>query len=280
MGLVINGEAVDDAEIRLEAQNMRQHYYQVMEGDPIALEMQLREWSRDNVIERVLLRQEAMRDPEPIAEEHLNIALASAAAAASGSTACREGGDTESLRREVEMQLRMSRLLAKITSRIAAPKYRDVGEYYKKHKEKFLMPEMVHAAHIVKNVDESHPEEEALAAIRRIEVEIQGGASFSEVADRESDCPGQGGDLGWFAAGRMVPEFDNVVWALEPGQTSPVFRTPFGFHIARMIARRPPGVAGLMDVRDHIERTLLEEKQRHAVEQFVDALRARADIRI
>jgi hypothetical protein len=60
MPLVVNGEEIDDALVREEANALRPSYYEMMGGgDPIALEMQLRDWSKENVIERVLLRQAA-----------------------------------------------------------------------------------------------------------------------------------------------------------------------------------------------------------------------------
>lgn len=256
MSIIVNGEPVNEEEIRLEVQRLRPAYYErIGPGDPIAHEMQLREWSKENVIERLLLRQEALRDPEPIPAEELAQPGAS------------------------EADLRLRRLLAKVTSKIKPPRYAEVGDFYKRHKEDFRMPEVIRAAHILKNVDETHPEEEARAAIEAIEQELKNGADFAALADRSSDCPGNGGDLGWFPRGTMVPEFDEQVFALSPGQTTGIFRTAFGFHIARVLGRRPAGIPGLMEVREQIEQSMWQEKQQRAIEQFVDGLRARAEIK-
>ena len=68
-------------------------------------------------------------------------------------------------------------------------------------------------------------------------VEIKKGGDFELIAKRESMDPGskaQGGDLGWNRRGTMVPEFDRVMFALPPGQISPVIETPFGYHIIRV----------------------------------------------
>ena len=68
-------------------------------------------------------------------------------------------------------------------------------------------------------------------------VEIKKGGDFEQIAKRESMDPGskaQGGDLGWNRRGVMVPEFDRMMFALQPGQLSPVFESPFGFHIMRV----------------------------------------------
>lgn len=57
--------------------------------------------------------------------------------------------------------------------------------------------------------------------------------TFAEAAASHSSCPSseQGGSLGGFVRGQMVPEFENVAFALEPGAVSEVFETPYGFHI-------------------------------------------------
>jgi peptidyl-prolyl cis-trans isomerase SurA len=68
-------------------------------------------------------------------------------------------------------------------------------------------------------------------------VEIKKGGDFELIAKRESMDPGskpQGGDLGWNRRGAMVPEFERMMFALSPGQISPVVETAFGFHIIRV----------------------------------------------
>jgi parvulin-like peptidyl-prolyl isomerase len=139
------------------------------------------------------------------------------------------------------------------------------------------MPEMVRASHIVKNVDESTTEEVALAAIRAVQAQLNGD-NFADLANEHSDCKGNGGDLGYFPRGQMVDEFDEVVFAMQPGQTSDIFRTPFGFHIARLIDRRPAGLRPLPELKDDIEELLYRQKLRRAVDDLLDRLRAKADV--
>jgi peptidyl-prolyl cis-trans isomerase SurA len=67
--------------------------------------------------------------------------------------------------------------------------------------------------------------------------EIRHGGDFELIAKRESMDPGskaQGGDLGWNRRGAMVPEFERVMFSLQPGQVSPVVETAFGYHIIRV----------------------------------------------
>jgi parvulin-like peptidyl-prolyl isomerase len=100
------------------------------------------------------------------------------------------------------------------------------------------------------------------------------------VADEHSDCPGQGGDLGFFARGAMVPEFEQVVFSLSPGQISRPFRTPFGYHVARLIELRPARVLTFPEVRDQIAEMLYTAKKQRVVDRYLDQLRAKAVISI
>ncbi len=268
MSLVVNGETIDEALIRDEVNLTRPRYEEMVDGlDPVAKEIQLWDWSKETVLERTLLRQEALKDPEPIPPDAIEEALS---AMPPGS------GD---VREQVEGRLRLDRFLQKLTAKVQPPKYKDVGDYYKKYKEQFLLPEMIRAAHIVKNVDDKTDEQTAVAAMREAEAELNGGGAFEEVAERYSDCAGNGGDLGYFPRGEMVDEFDRVVFALAPNERSGVFRTGFGFHIAKCYDKKPAGYRSLAEVKQDIERLLHREKQERALEQYVDGLKAKAEIR-
>ena len=117
--------------------------------------------------------------------------------------------------------LRLDRLISKIVSQIPKPKPKELLDYYRKHADEFEVPEMARAAHIVKNVDETHDESQARAAIEDAARKLAEGVDFAELADEYSDCPGSGGDLGYFPRGQMVPEFDEVVFRLRSGSGQP-----------------------------------------------------------
>ncbi len=77
----------------------------------------------------------------------------------------------------------------------------------------------------------------------------------------------------------MVPEFETVVLpALRPGEVSDIFRTPFGYHMAKLFDKKPEGLRPINDVKAHIEAVLYGEKKQRRVDQFLDVLRARAVI--
>ena len=90
------------------------------------------------------------------------------------------------------------------------------------------MPDKVHCAHILVKT-----EQEAKAIVER----INKGEKFSNIAKEVSLCPSgkRGGDLGTFTRGKMVKEFDTAAFALQKGQTSPIIKTKFGYHIIKRL---------------------------------------------
>ncbi|MHA1107533.1 MAG: peptidylprolyl isomerase [Alphaproteobacteria bacterium] len=130
--------------------------------------------------------------------------------------------------------------------------------------------EEVHARHILVKT-----EEEALAIIK----ELQGGADFAATAEKKSIGPSkrQGGDLGFFAPGQMVPAFSEVAFKLKPGDvtTRPV-KTQFGWHIIKVEERRRAGMASFKDSKDEIRSQLVEALTRETIAR----LRAKADIKM
>jgi len=250
----VNGETIDDSAIQHEATAMQNLMAERMQGeDPAILQARAREWAEENLIEAALLRQAALAEPEP------------------------RGFPAESSLESKE-QLRLEALVNRITSPAAMPRHKDVVAYYLKNRQSFNEPEKILVAHIVKNVDESTSEEAALAAIERARDDLAAGRQFGQVADEMSDCAGNGGELDWFARGEMVQAFEDAVFSLSPNEVSGIFRTEFGFHIAKVLDRRPAGVRRLEDVTEHISRHLLEEKKQKRLHQYVDNLRARAVI--
>ena len=101
------------------------------------------------------------------------------------------------------------------------------------------MSDQIRAAHILlmykgsMRSQASRTKEEARTAITEILAEITEGADFGQMARQYSDCPSsdEGGDLGFFPAGSMVPEFEVAAFALASGEVSGVVETPFGFHL-------------------------------------------------
>ena len=101
------------------------------------------------------------------------------------------------------------------------------------------MADQVSASHILLMYQGSmrstanRSKEEAAQQIESLAQQVSAGADFADLAKQHSDCPSKarGGALGTFGRGQMVPEFDQVAFSLQPGQTSGVVETAFGYHL-------------------------------------------------
>lgn len=276
----VNGALLDDEQVREEARAMRPQYMEsITDMDPIAAEMQLKEWARENVIERMLLKQAASADPEPVPEEVIERGLEAAQSDAGGLVGCGTRNSDAEVREQIAAEYRLQRLLNKVQASVPRPSEKEIATYYKTNREIFRTPELCRARHIVKNIDETHDEASARKAIEEAEAELKTGVPFEQVADKYSDCAGSGGDLGWFPRGEMVDEFEAEVFRLRVGATSGIFRSVFGLHIARVEGRKPEGIRPLADVREQIVEALTAERRQQALESYLDSLRAQAEIR-
>jgi peptidyl-prolyl cis-trans isomerase C len=116
-------------------------------------------------------------------------------------------------------------------------------------------------------------EEEAAA----LKAEIDGGADFAELARERSTDPGSGpngGALGWFGPGQMVPEFETAVAGLEPGGVSEPVQSQFGWHVVKLEETRATTPPPLAQLRPEIENAIRQEK----LEAELEALRTAAEI--
>ncbi len=103
------------------------------------------------------------------------------------------------------------------------------------------MSDQVQASHILlmyegsQNSSATRSKEEAKSELDAIAAKVADGGDFAELAREHSDCPSgkQGGDLGKFGRGQMVPEFETAAFGMEVGGTSEVFETDFGYHIVQ-----------------------------------------------
>jgi len=113
----------------------------------------------------------------------------------------------------------------------------DVEQYYKENIERFRSNEERKSSHILISFDDEVIEDAAQEQSKDILLRIKGGESFEELAQEFSDDSGSatnGGDLGWAEPGLFVPEFDQVLYALEIGEISDPVKTQFGYHIIRL----------------------------------------------
>src|SRR5438093_8111961 len=149
----------------------------------------------------------------------------------------------------------------------------DVDRAYKNNAEQYTTPEQVRASHILLKtegkddaaVKAKAEKDDAAVKAKAEEVlkQAKSGADFAELAKKYSEDESnakQGGDLDYFARGRMVPDFDQVVFAMEPGQISDLVKTQYGYHIIKLVDKKSAATRPLAEVRQQLSDQLAYER--------------------
>jgi peptidyl-prolyl cis-trans isomerase D len=148
----------------------------------------------------------------------------------------------------------------------------DVQAYYNQHQTQYQVKEQVKVRHILIAVPQgadAKTDQAAKAKADDLLKQIKNGGNFADLASKNSDDPGSkaaGGELGWLDRGRTVPEFDKVAFTLNPGQTSDVIKTQFGYHILQVEEKKTAHLRPLSEVKAEIV-PVLEQQRIGAVEQ-------------
>ena len=210
----------------------------------------------------------------------------------------KKAGETpDRLRQNIHTQIAQQQWLEKQIADEIKVTPQEVEKFYKEGPPaKFDQPETVHAEHILVAVRKDAPPEDALHAEERIQAladRVKKGEAFEDVARKESDdksarpqlateehpaSQGNGGDLGWFSQDRIMPEISAAAFKLKPGEVSAPVRTQFGYHLIKVLEKKPANTATLDEARDQITAYLVREKRQQAVEKVVAGLREKAKI--
>jgi foldase protein PrsA len=182
-----------------------------------------------------------------------------------------QGGTLDGLRSQIEAGMRKDRLAA-VLAGASEPTEAEVRTYFEANRAMYQQPEEVRARHIL-------VKDEALA--RRLADELAVGGDFATLAGEHSTDSGsgsRGGDLGFFARGRMVKPFEEAAFALKPGQLSKPVKSQFGWHLIKVEERRAARALPFDEVRAEITRRLAEQRRKAAFEAWLAQRRAKAAI--
>ncbi len=143
----------------------------------------------------------------------------------------------------------------------------EAKKFFDENPDQFMGQETVSASHIL--VDSEEKANELLAKITAGEV------SFEDAARENSSCPSgaQGGSLGEFGRGQMVPEFDSACFSMEVGEVRGPVQTQFGYHLIRLDGKKAAETLHFGDVREAITRQLTMEKQQAAYRSKINQLK-------
>ncbi len=162
--------------------------------------------------------------------------------------------------------------------------FKEVNDYYQDHLNDFIEPEKVKAKAILIKPAEDTPEdwEEALAKANEIFSELEGGASFENLAKQYSDdvSASQLGDMGFIDKGYMTKEIDEVLFSLTPQELSQPVKTKLGYYIFKLEDKEPQTITSLKEAEIKIKSILFVQKFNERFKKWIKGLKEDAYISI
>ncbi|MGN0888313.1 MAG: peptidylprolyl isomerase [Kiritimatiellia bacterium] len=292
----INGEPISKEAVQFELDRLIKFYSEHgMRPDEIKKNLEkLVERAQEQAIGAKLLLARALQLDKPVDEKAVDAKIAEIVAQVGGRdnftrVLAQQKMSEEDLRKEIVKGCRVDALVQQACSDVADPTEQEVADYYTAHQADFVTQPQVLAQHILvktEGMDEAD-KAQALEKIKEIRARIVSagdpgeiGQAFCNEAREHSDCPSgqQGGSLGWFGPGMMVPEFDQASFSMKCGEVSDVIETQFGYHIILKTDEKEGGPQTLVDVADQIRDLLRHEARGRAMDAFVAELREKVTI--
>src|SRR4051812_40505224 len=283
MALLINGERIDDAVLDGEFSGIKSYFESLGNVSCCERNDEFRGYARQNIIARVLLAQEATRAHPPVPEAEVDEAIAKLKEEHGGEqrffSAIGAGAEQmDQIRRDVELNLRVRKMLEALSANEPAPSDDELHTYYEKNIDAYKTLEEVRASHILKAPSRGEQREAAYQELREVREKLLAGQDFETLAKKHSDKADDHIDLGFFKRGELAEEFELVAFSMNVGEISPVFGSPFGFHLVKVTERKPSLPKPFDDVREQVREHLMQDRQQEATRKLVEELQAKATI--
>lgn len=175
--------------------------------------------------------------------------------------------------RPVQRKARFITLTPQLFAGSVSVSDREIERYYQQNSTRYQTEDQVAASHILFKTGPDKDEEAVRKKAEAVLAQAKAGADFAELAREHSEDTSaeNGGDLGLFGRGQMVPEFETAAFALQEGEVSDLVRSTYGFHIIKLTGRQPAFTRSLDSVKEEIRSTLTQDKARQAMENAVDS---------
>ena len=178
--------------------------------------------------------------------------------------------------------LKMKIINLKVRSRVKVSE-QDIKGRYQQQRSQAAEDLRYHVRHIVFLVPKNGDAATDKAAKEKAEqalVKLKAGADFAKLAQEISEGPSakQGGDLGFFKPGDMVPAFENAATALKVGAISEPVRTPFGWHIIKLVEKKQAELGAMKDIKKNLRNTMYQEEIEKAFLRYIEELKSEAYI--
>ena len=282
MALLINGQRIEDSVLYSEFSEIKTYFERLGNVSCCERDDEFRGYARQNVIARVLLAQEARRRLPPMPETEVDGAVAKLVEQYGGESCffTMTGASPEQMplvRHDVEADLRVRKMMDDLSADLN-PTDGDLRQFYEQHLDRYMTEEQVRASHILKAPTRGEQRNSAYESLRQVRKQLQAGADFDELARKHSDKADEHIDLNFFKRGELADEFELVAFSMEVGELSPVFASPFGFHLIKLTDRKAAEAKPFDTVRDDVRRDYLETIKQERAKELVEKLQGIAKI--
>jgi peptidyl-prolyl cis-trans isomerase C len=285
---VVNGVVISQADLDRALNQVRQKaQFQGQQLDPARL-AEIKKSLTERLVQQELLYQESRRigiaiDTGAVDKQIAQMQERFASQAEFQNALAKMDLSLKELRSQIERNLAVQRLLDEQILQKVTVTGEESKAFYEDNPNYFKQPEQVRASHILIKVDPKADAAELKKARQKIEAvqeRLRADEDFAELARELSEGPSaaQGGDLGFFDRRQMVKPFADAAFALKPGEVSDVVQTRFGYHLIKVVDRKPESKLAYDEIRERLEESLKQQKAEKQLAVYLENLQQKATI--
>lgn len=275
--LTINGEPIDPSLIDNAFLRLKSEAEALSEASCCERDDDFRRQAEEEVIDGILLAQEAERSvPEAPAEE-LRIEFESMLKQwrSQGASWDMLEQRRDELRAELASKLRMDRFTTGVWSELEPPTEDQLRAWHQAHANDFRTPPEARVLHLVRfpEATDPWPDYSAMLELRK---KALAGDDFAQLAREHTQKPDREIDLGWIRQERILNPFEAMLFSLQAGETSPVFSYEQALHLVHAVEIKPARIQAFEDVRDEVTTRALADQRQSALRILAASLRETA----
>lgn len=263
MKIEVNGLTVPEVVIDREIIRLKQ-------AEPKRSEEEIKKTVEQHLIRQALLREAAHRADKPVSVEEVEAAYRNFIGGFGGEENFLQQNNLKQeqvpmVKNDIALNLKVEKFLEDLTKNVLLPRDEKLKEYYDANPRLKKAPPSTSASHILKQ-----PGPGVYEAMCDIRQKLMDGADFAETATECSDSREPEGKLGFFPRGNMVPEFDDIVFSMNVGEISPVFRSPYGYHIVKVTDKKPAHDTTFEEVKERVKTEVMGKMREIVVNEWLD----------